>query len=115
MRWVRQLIEDPDATGDRRAASFWRRGFADIASDSEIRDTFRREALASQVARMLAQPVHFRAASTGGSSDSSVEAPHNDIHNALSFPMMSPAFASFYPVRRPPPSNAHLLNTSFGR
>ena len=52
MRWVRQLIEDPSTTGDRAAGQFWRRGFADIASDAEIAATFRADDLASAGVRL---------------------------------------------------------------
>lgn len=97
MRWVQQLVPDPAVSGDTAAAPFWRQGFRPLASDFEIGATFRADDLQGQVDAMLRQPVHFRAASTGGRDDS-VESPHNDIHNALSFPMMHPLFASFYPA-----------------
>ena len=71
MRWVQEWLADPrDDPSDRRAPQFHRLGFSRVSSDFTIGSEIRAANLEWAVMRMLDEPVHFRAASTGGRASS---------------------------------------------
>ncbi|CAD7699861.1 unnamed protein product [Ostreobium quekettii] len=56
------------------------------------------EPLEVKVEEALGKRNHYQFAHEGFRNRSSIEHPHNAVHNSLHFPMTSPAVASFHPI-----------------
>lgn len=73
------------------------RGYGALSSEASILSRLRSSRISDQVYRAFGNEEHFMAASKRWTGDS-LESPHDAVHVAAGFPMISVEFAAFHPL-----------------